>query len=633
MKIDLHCHTRKVKKGDPATREVTPEVFAEKIKNADVRIVAITNHNLFDYEQYKLFKETVKEYCDVWPGIEIDTFGDYTKKGKPKLFHLIVVANPACAEKFKEKVDSLLQGFDVNKDSKHIRDVCKAFKQIDVLYIPHYLGKTPAISDDDLELLKLLVPDNNKVFTETTESSIGVLVNNDFRALVGSDVRDWASYEDSLFSDLRLPVSSYEQFCFLAKRDNAVIDTLLNQKKSSQYTAQPHSSVKFKLKLFEDVNIIFGQKGTGKSEILNSLASNLADEGLRCVKYVGSQKEDGFKRLLSKNGMVADCELLGAKRCGEEFAFIREWKDPNITSFSLYSKWYNTRNNNANKKSMKITEAVNLVMPDGEELKIVKDDRKLFIDVLKKYEQISVERYLKDDDFRKLEALLQKLGDGIYSEVLNAFDYAKTVELTNYSVDKIKELADKKTDTVSKPSSTGFLEYAQVHLELKKSADNILKELNTKAFFQDSALGELEGKGQVYIRSLYRMLCPESRTQEFSSGINNLKLIKAKIEEISKDYYKADIASQISTLVELLTDNSVSSVADFIGLSKYVVDDLGESYEPWVKVNRVMRKVKCSMLLPQKQKAHIFALGAVNTFAKRSSRCKGIQWTIFDCKY
>ena len=43
MKIDLHCHTKKVKAGDPESRNVTPELFKEKIENADIKIVALTN--------------------------------------------------------------------------------------------------------------------------------------------------------------------------------------------------------------------------------------------------------------------------------------------------------------------------------------------------------------------------------------------------------------------------------------------------------------------------------------------------------------------------------------------------------------------------------------------------------------
>ncbi|MBS5042930.1 MAG: hypothetical protein KHZ54_10825 [Erysipelotrichaceae bacterium] len=46
MKIDLHCHTRKAKKGDAQTREVTSDKFISELENAQVSIVAITNTNL-----------------------------------------------------------------------------------------------------------------------------------------------------------------------------------------------------------------------------------------------------------------------------------------------------------------------------------------------------------------------------------------------------------------------------------------------------------------------------------------------------------------------------------------------------------------------------------------------------------
>ena len=107
MKIDLHCHTKKIKKGDPITRNVSSDVFSEKIQNADVKIVAITNHNAFDLQQYNELKDKVRENCDVWPGIELDAFGDQKKKDKPVKFHLIVVANPIEANSFKRVVDEL----------------------------------------------------------------------------------------------------------------------------------------------------------------------------------------------------------------------------------------------------------------------------------------------------------------------------------------------------------------------------------------------------------------------------------------------------------------------------------------------------------------------------------------------
>lgn len=53
MKIDLHCHTKKVKKGDAPTRTVTPELFSEKVQKANVELVAITNHNAYDFHNIK----------------------------------------------------------------------------------------------------------------------------------------------------------------------------------------------------------------------------------------------------------------------------------------------------------------------------------------------------------------------------------------------------------------------------------------------------------------------------------------------------------------------------------------------------------------------------------------------------
>ena len=580
MKIDLHCHTKKVKKGDPETRNVSPDVFAQKVQNADVRIVAITNHNAFDLQQYCELREKVQEYCDVWPGIELDAYGDQKKKDKVIKFHLIVVANPTEKDRFKEAVDELLQDFDVDKDSKHITEICAVFNNLDVLYIAHYMGKTPAISEDDLELLKSTVSDPTRVFTETTESSIGVLVNNDFHALVGSDVRDWNDYERCMFSDLRLPVSSFEQFCMLAKRDNVVIDTILNKKKSYTFIAKPHRREKLSLKIFEDINIIFGQKGTGKSVILNSLMEHMSGDGLKCVKYTGSQKEDGFKSLLSISGVKVDCELLLADKCDKEFGELKTWKEPGITLFSQYVKWFDTRNDNANKKTMKITEAVAIPLPNDKEMNEIKKDRELLSEAQKKIEKIDLEKYLGDADKEQIEKLIIKLGERILNELLISYAECKQIELTNYTINKIKELADKKTDTVSKPSSTGFLEYAHSHLLLKKNTKKILDEIDKDAYYEDCSIGELEGKGKIYVRSMQRMLCEESRTSEFRNGINALKEIKSLLDEINRRYYSSDISSSIVNIADKLQENGVSTIESFIGVSKSIVDCNGMKYEP-----------------------------------------------------
>lgn len=580
MKIDLHCHTHKIKRGDPETREVSTKVFAEKIANADVKIVAITNHNSFDKQQYTEFRNAVSDYCDVWPGIEIDTLGQCKKNGECQRFHLIVISNPSSVNLFDERIKQLFQGFDVNSDALTLDEVCQGFGCLDVLFIAHYYQKKPSISDADLLELKEKVEDPSRVFTETTESSIGVLVNYNYHALVGSDVQDWAVYEESTFSDLRLPVSSFEQFCRLAQRDVVVIDTILNKKRSYQFKAKPHPKVSFQLKIFEDINVIFGQKGTGKSEILLSLYNDAVKQGLKCAKYEGVLKEEGFKQILSISDMKRKCELLKIDNCEQEFSDLRNWEDVTVTLFTMYLKWFETKNNNANKRSMQITEASDLPLPDTTEYDQRKEDRKNSQDIEKRISSINIHQYLSESDASNLLLLLSKLDNVIYHSLLDAYGSIKTVSLSNYSVNKIKALADKKTDTVSRPSTTGFFEYAKKRIHIQKSVRKILSEFEKEEYHFDEKIGELEEKGDVYVRRRYRLLCNDSKTVEFVAGINNLKAVKNKLVEIRDKFYCSDIAVCIQELNELLNAGGIKSMSDFIGLSKLIVGADKQPYEP-----------------------------------------------------
>lgn len=56
MKIDIHTHTKKCKTGDAPSRAISAADFCETILSTEVGIIAITNHNVFDSEQFKEIK-------------------------------------------------------------------------------------------------------------------------------------------------------------------------------------------------------------------------------------------------------------------------------------------------------------------------------------------------------------------------------------------------------------------------------------------------------------------------------------------------------------------------------------------------------------------------------------------------
>ena len=237
MRVDLHCHTKSTKKGDGDGRNVTKDLFVQKVSDADVKIVAITNHNAFDIKQYYELKEAVAGFCQVWPGIEIDI------QGKENKYHMIVVANPDNVEQFSKSIEELFNGKDIETCRIAVGEVHSKLNDCDVIYITH-LCKTPSITDEEYKELVDLVGDESRVFGEPQNNkSLGVFANHNYNVIIGSDVKNWNEYERSTFAELKLPVESFQQFCLLSKKDATVVATLLNKKQSFELIAKPHSSV------------------------------------------------------------------------------------------------------------------------------------------------------------------------------------------------------------------------------------------------------------------------------------------------------------------------------------------------------------------------------------------------------
>ena len=445
MKIDLHCHTKKVKKGDSPTRNVTPELFRQKVESADVKIVAITNHNCFDLNQYVTLCEAVSGICQVWPGVEIDVQGE----GK---YHLIIVTRPEDSREFSKVVAALFNGKDVNTCLLTIEEICEAFEQFEVIYIPHYHDKKPAISLYDREKLEKLIDDSSRIFIEPrNHRTLGVLANKDLNVLIGSDVQDWNHYEECTFAELRLPVGSFSEFLLLARRDANVVETLLNKKVPIKITGRPHKSVKLPLKIYPDINILFGQKGTGKTEILKSLYDEMVKSGKNCQKYIASENTDDFDDFTKIQDMELDLSKIGAEPCAEEFELISEWADANPVQFSMYLQWAETKGNSNNKSRMKITEAVHDVFIKDDTYLIHKTDKTIAENLENSLKSMNLEEYLTTTDSEALMKLISQLSEAVISKRESDVIAEYASRLTNFSIDKIKSIADLKSDTVSRP--------------------------------------------------------------------------------------------------------------------------------------------------------------------------------------
>ena len=576
MKIDLHCHTKAIKKGDGTGRNVTPELFKRQVEDADIKIIAITNHNAFDYDQYKILSECVKESCIVWPGVEIDVLDINSKR-----WHLIVVVNPKEAETFFTSVSSLFSGDDLNDCTHTLDEICSTFRMHDAIYIAHYHEKKPAVPDEDADKLDRLVGEPYRVFKETAnEKSMSIFANYRYNVLVGSDVKDWSHYGECSFSELKLPVSSFEQFCLLARRDVNVVETLMNKKQSKMLTAHPAAAVDLPIRIFSDMNIIFGQKGTGKTEIINSLHDSMKASGYRCVKYVASERDEEFKSLLRTKGLERDPAKLGISTCEDEFGIISRWVDSNPTHFENYINWKKTEGYNANKQRMKITHATTLSKIENEQEEVHASDKAAIDRVSCEIGRIRISEYLSEEEAQQLFSLLQLLRRKIYDCRINDLVALFAVHLANFSINKIKGIADKSTNSVSKPSATGFEQFVDNRLQLYKAVKRILENLAHEESNETEKIGSLDEKGEIYINTKYRMLCDASKTDEFQAGIRKLREIKTKLEFIRQHIFDEGISETVQHLIELCEDEKIVSVMQFVGVSKQVVNNSGEEYSP-----------------------------------------------------
>lgn len=574
MKIDLHCHTKATKKGDGDARNVTPELFQEKVANADVKIVAITNHNHFDLDQYYTLRDAVKDFCQVWPGVEIDV------QGKTK-WHLIVVANSENVQLFNARVSDLFIGKNPNKCFFTMEEVFRALNSCDVIYIPHY-HKSPGIKEDDRKRLSELVGDDSRIFLElSNHRSLGVYTNYGYRSIVGSDVKDWNKYDQCEFAELKLPVESFSQFCLLAKRDETIVETLLNKKQSLTLIGKPHESVSVEIKLYQDVNVLFGPKGTGKSELIKSLFNGVSSRGLSCVSYIAQERGEEFKRLTSTAGMERDITKVGASLCDEEFGIIAGWKDTNATPFEQYINWYQTRENSANKQRMKITEATAISYAKTDKYNQHKGDKELIKGISEDIARIELDEYLDEEQGTKLKELLKQLECYIVSARQKDLIDEHSTKLANKTISIIKEHADRSTDTVSKPSATGLIEYAENRMVLLNAVTVILETLLLPECNEKEYLGELEDKGKIFINYRYRFWQPSvSYRKEFDSniGINRLKDIVTDLQYIRDNIFADDIASRIDDLNQKLQEADITSIKPFLGVSKFICDESGEEY-------------------------------------------------------
>ena len=583
MKVDLHCHTKQVLPSDGKGRQVTPELFASKIASAQVKIAAVTNHNHFDLKQFNELAQAVEGMCDLWPGVELTMKGEH-------VWHLIVVCSPAMLREFNDVLVSELLTCPAKDAQFEISDVVRAVDHLDLLYIPHGHGKNSgrksrAIPPEKMQELAQSIRNPKRIIVEPGQRSLGVLSKNGYRVIIGSDVKDWNEYESNEVADFRFQISSFTAFCKLVEGDVSFYNQhALNESAMTKIRVKPVERSKERiLSVYKGTNIIFGQKGTGKSKLIEAMHGSLINQGMKSGLYKSGQVRELYERECEIIPSPDDAACLGIEDYKNYLEKISNWQESSITSFSDYVEYKKGTRANKNRNRLVIADCGrNLLFGGGGQLSDIKKDLIVAERLLKDFKKVHAKKYLSDSQYEKLEGLLKELYEGIIQQRKHLLVEKYSVQLFNFSIESIKRSVEKLCETPSAPEGTGFTKFASSRIDLKITCNSFLEELDGRKKDDSQPFGYIDNKGQIDLITRRLMFKDDgSPAAYFGRKKTCLNNIRKKIRSISMQSFSPNIAGVHKELASQLEQEKITSLSDFVGVKRFTaLHATAEEYEP-----------------------------------------------------
>jgi len=583
MKIDIHVHTKKTKQGDASTREVDAKRFHEIISSTEVKIVAITNHNVFDLAQYKTFVEVVNDDFQIWPGVELDILED-DRRG-----HLIVVVAPELANELGKIIKELSKDISPDDFNIPLSDVISNFDNLNPLYIAHYKQKKPDLLDEDIDFIIENTKNRNRVLKEATNAvSAGIFISHGHSSIYGSDVQNWEKYQSlsKYLPDLRLPVESFEQFCLLLNKDQKAIDTLLDTKHPEKILIEPFKGDSpIELIVYDDINIFFGAKGTGKSDILTSIESYYANKGVGCSTFeAGTVRLEDAYDLNGKNLQV-DLKDYDIDYCNKEIEIIKNACEVNITSLSRYRQFYSDSLKNKKAQRIKIKDFSTVNIQNFErEFGDIQESSRTVIEFSEFLEEKTIlEEILGKEKIDALDSILKEAIEGLGEKVFEKFTNEKTAYLFNGIIEKFKNEVSRKTGTHTKPSETGFRAYAANRIKIEIAVKSILDNISKKIEIAEEYVGSLGDKGELYCKTEIKIQDGNIHEGRFKA-VRPVKKGPQKsfskiISSIKSKVYSHDLFHEIANLNQVEDINSVPTILELLVFDKIFTINKDE-YKP-----------------------------------------------------
>ncbi|UNF62257.1 hypothetical protein [Spiroplasma poulsonii] len=296
----MHQHTIAVKTGETNNRNLdisnqhNVDLFVSNLERWEVGILAITNHNLFDLEQFNFLEDIVQSKgILLLPGIEIDI-----EDSEGKIHNMNIIVSNEDKKIWDEFVLSL-NITDPNNFSIPVYALTQKLSKFNkICLIPNNQKGGKELPKDDYNLFS---DENSIYFFETTNlDSSRILAHKGIPAICGSDEKDILNPQYNKIPDIHIKIDSFTSLINFFKKDLNFMKNKLSEKLFGTISIHPSTwQDAIKVPLYYDTNIIIGSRGSGKSIILEEIKKEV--ERVKNIKIdLYDHKDDNYNRLLKE---------------------------------------------------------------------------------------------------------------------------------------------------------------------------------------------------------------------------------------------------------------------------------------------------------------------------------------------
>lgn len=197
------------------------------------------------------------------------------------------------------------------------------------------------------------------------------------------------------------------------------------------------------VKFYDDVNIIFGTKGTGKSDVLSRVLAYYKSKNIDYSYYSPSNNDDEIKSKLEVTSEERKLSSFQFDNCESEFSKINRWKEGDIVQLKDFKDYQNSKNKNKNKSKLKIITAniyqeLNEVKFSNESANLVK-----ILEIDNTLREFSLSQYLDQCDIEELNKLMRKLIRKIKKSREDQWVDCESKKAANKSIEILKNSIEK----------------------------------------------------------------------------------------------------------------------------------------------------------------------------------------------